>query len=270
MTAKNLKRLNKNIKGTYFYNFCEIFLLMMSRQSYFYLFVIVLVDNTKLSNCDESVGLCYQNDYTNHTTSLFTITFGSGLDSYLNETSDKFGFSISTAYQQSFGSRMTDAAFDFVHVVPNHYPEWHAGEKDHTENHTKGYMYIVSAGPPNSHIFNRTVNHLCIGSQYIFSAYITNIAKKGLQSNKPNIQFEVRSATDNSQLLAKCSTSDIVDYDKWTWIKYSLVFNASTTSIILLMVSMSGSLNGADMAIDDIELHSASSEYPNFCSFSKF
>jgi hypothetical protein len=92
-----------------------------------------------------------------------------------------------------------------------------------------------------------------------------NIIPKGLVGSfvrlNPNIRFEVRTATNENQLLAQFSTDDISEYDEVTWSKYGLSFNASSSSVVLLIVSnVEGIWRGNDLAIDDIELRVCSTD----------
>jgi hypothetical protein len=148
-----------------------------------------------------------------------------------------------------------------VNKIPSSFVEWHGGALDHTPNDVDGYMYFVNVGEIGSQLFNSTVNDLDTGLRYEFSAYLTNIRKKGNDSKKPNIRFEVRTVTDQNDLLANLSTGDIPEYDNMTWSKYGLSFIALNSSAILLMISNVGKGKGNDLAIDDIELRVCSTLY---------
>jgi hypothetical protein len=223
----------------------------------------------------ESVGLCSTNDTTDGKP-LFSITFGSNSGQYSSETPSSFGFS--TSHEQQFASQIAEGMFGFVNLVPERKHEifdniWLNGEKnkewDHTENDTGGYMYIVNVAGGNSKLFRYTANYLCIGLRYEFSAYLANVlVKKWVDLGyllQPNIRFEVRTATNDNQLVAQFSTDDIPAYEKLTWSKYGLSFNASSTSVVLLMISNAGGGDGNDLAIDDIELRVCSTNHSGFC-----
>jgi len=220
----------------------------------------------------ESVGLCSINDTTDGKP-LFSITFGSNSGQYSNEKPSSFGFS--TSHQQQFASPIDEGMFSFVNLVPEKKMNglidmWLNGEKkkglDHTENDIGGYMYIVNVGANNSEIFRSTVNYLCIGVCYEFSMYLANpiqdlINIVYLTPPKPDIRLEVRTATNENQLLAQFSTGDILDYDKMAWSKHSLLFTATSSSVALIMITNVGPGNGNDLAIDDIELRVCSTNH---------
>jgi hypothetical protein len=155
--------------------------------------------------------------------------------------------------------------FGFVNAVPQIH-SWHHGALDHTANDKDGYMYLISVGKNDSQIFNSTINHLCIGLRYEFSTYLANIIKSQSVFVKPNVRFEVRTATVQSELLAQLSTGDIQQHDNMTWSKHGLSFVATSCSVVLLMISNVDGYDGNDLAIDDIELRVWSMVYSDFCS----
>jgi hypothetical protein len=199
----------------------------------------------------ESVDICSDNDTTNNKPVL-SITFGSGTNEYSTEKPDSFNFS--TDYPQQNASPIHDGMFGFVNVVPYPYAVWHNGALDHTPNDVGGYMFFINVGDQEGRkLFRSVVNNLSIGLGYEFSAYLTNVDKKGDNRTKPNVRFEVRANTSTNRSLAQLITGDIPQYDNLTWFKYSLPFIAATSSVELLMVSHVGGKTGNDLAIDDIE-----------------
>jgi hypothetical protein len=211
----------------------------------------------------ESVGLCSNNDITN-SKPLLLITFGSGSDQYSTKTPSSFNFS--TNPQQRFESPIEDGWFGFVNIVPNYNDNWHVGALDHTPNDgNNGYMYFVNVAGNNSLIFNFTINDLCIGLAYEFYAYVANVATKQSNLFRPDILFQVRTATVENCLLAQLITGNIPDYDNMTWSKHSLSFIAASRSVVLLIISNSRENWGNDLAIDDIELRVCSTNYSGFC-----
>ncbi len=223
----------------------------------------------------ESVGLCSTNDTTDGKP-LFSITFGSNSGQYSSEKPSSFGFN--TSHQQKFASPIDEGMFGFVNLVPekemNGFIDmWLNGKEkkgwDHTENDTDGYMYIVNVAGGNSELFRRTVNYLCIGLRYELSVYLANLIRKSINFFfpvlKPSIRIEVRNTTNENQLLAQFSTGDIPEYDEMTWSKHGLSFNASSSSVVLLMISNVGGGDGNDVAIDDIELRVSSTNDCGLC-----
>lgn len=212
----------------------------------------------------ESVELCTGNDTTNGK-SLLLITFDSGSDEYSNKTPAYFNFSA--AHEQKFASPEKDGIFVFVKAVPNDPPNnCHTRALDHTpDDGMHGYMYYVRVFIANSQLFNFTLNNLCIGVRYEFSAYLGNVVKKEYNLMKPNIRFEVRMTTAGNPVLAEFSTGDIPEYDTMTWSKCGLSFIASTNSVVLLIISNFGAGSGNNIAIDDIELRISPIVHSGFC-----
>jgi hypothetical protein len=123
-------------------------------------------------------------------------------------------------------------------------------------------MYFVNVGSSGAPLFNSTVNNLCIDVCYEFSMYLANpMQDLTLFAPKPNIRFEARNPTNENQLLAQFSTDDIPSYEKLTWSKYGLSFTASSTSVLLLILSNVKGGDGNDIAIDDIELRICSTNH---------
>ena len=206
----------------------------------------------------ESKDVCSTNK-TSQGQSLLSITFGSGSEQYSTKTPASFNFT--TTHLQAFKSLIGPGMFGFVNVVPGFHVTWHAGALDHTLDDSGGYIYLIDVDESNVTLFNSTVNNLCIETRYEFSAYLANVIGKQYNFTNPNIRFEVRSAAPQNILLAQFIT-DVPDYDIMTWCQYSVSFNASTPSIVLLIISNLGGGMGNDIAIDDIELR--------VCSFAPF
>lgn len=171
---------------------------------------------------------------------------------YSNKTTRDFNFS--TDYQQVSPSGIEAAKFCFVKEIPSRSAAWHAGTKDHTNNDANGYMYFLDVGPIGSQIFNMTIDQLCTGIQYEFSAYFANVVQSQHISSDPNIRFQVRTASFGNHLLAQRDTGPISKHNNMAWKKYGLSFIAYSSSVVLLMISNEGAPNGNDVAIDDLEL----------------
>jgi hypothetical protein len=192
------------------------------------------------------------------------ITFDSGSDLCSNRTPSSFYFN--TTYKQKLGFHTEAGWFGFLNEVPDPYKIWHAGAFDHTPNDTAGYMFLVDvADGEGSEFFKSTVNGLCIGVCYEFSAYLANIMKKIDNYRKPNVRFEVRATIVQNDPLAQLVTGDIPQYDNMTWSKHGLSFIASNTSVVLLMIPHVVGHDGNDLAIDDIELRVCPTVQAGFC-----
>ncbi|CAF4704075.1 unnamed protein product, partial [Rotaria socialis] len=82
---------------------------------------------------------------------------------------------------------------------------------------------------------------------------------------EPNIRFEVRAVHKKGDLIAQKSTGDIPVYQHMTWSKHGLSFVATSSSVVLLMISNVGGHPGNDLAIDDIQLRVSSANQTGFC-----
>ncbi len=190
------------------------------------------------------------------------ITFGSGPDEYSKKTPSSFNFS--TTHRQTLNGRIRHGMFAFVNTIPE-LDFSHIGASDHTPNDTDGYMFLVGVGyEKDSELFNSTVNSLCIGLRYEFSAYLANVIKI-FDDREPNVRFEVRASTVQNELLAQFIIGDIHDYDDITWSKHGLSFIASSASVTLLMISNVQADDEKVLAIDDIELRVCSTVSSGFC-----
>ncbi len=193
------------------------------------------------------------------------ITFGSGLQNYSDKTPADFNFD--TPYQQIFTDKWDVGTFCFANVVPALYSQWHIGALDHTPNDVGGYMYIIDLVNKSGPFFSLMVNDICIGLRYEFSVYFANVVKNGTKDViEPNIVIEVRTETIENRVLARLSVGNIPEYDDMTWWKYGLSFMASSSSVVLSMVSEGGGAARNDLAIDDIELRVCSTIYSDVCA----
>ncbi|CAF1362179.1 unnamed protein product [Adineta steineri] len=237
------------------------------------------IDNIELRGCSNnhyrlcpsgSANVCSVNN-TNNSTSVFLITFDSGADLYSNNTYDSFNFT--TDHEQVFNSTINDGEFGFVNKVPPPHGSWHQGELDYTENDTDGYMFFVNvAHKRDAIIFNSTINGLCTGLRYEFTAYLANVLKPSANQLKPNVRFEVRAASPQGDILENSMTCDIPTENNMTWRKYGVLFTALDSSVVLLIISNVENTNGGnDLAIDNIELrdcpnnHSCSNNQSRLC-----
>lgn len=210
----------------------------------------------------ESQGICLKEIDNNKR--IFLITFSSGFDQYSNRTAADFYFSIDDHYQQIFAPDWSDGRFAFVNKIPNPYGTWHDGALDHTDGDKDGYMYLICFTENNPPLFNKTINNLCIGQSYKFSASLAN-AERLLGSIEPNVRFEIRSTKNSGQLLAEFSTGNISRYKTITWWECGISFNASESSVVLLIISNTGGGAGNDLIIDDIELQVSLTTNSSYC-----
>lgn len=213
-----------------------------------------------------SCGLCSAADTANSQI-IYSLTFGNGTDPYSTATPSSFNFT--TTYNQKNTSPLVDDAFSFVNAVPADFTVWLAGALDHTPttstDGSKGYMMLVGADVTPGEVFRITINDLVIGSRYEFSSYVANVVKKGSNIIKPNIRFEIRTASADNTLLASTTSGDIDEYDTLTWMQYGTAFYAPATSIALVMISIAPGGGGNDFVVDDITVRTCASSSAATC-----
>lgn len=172
--------------------------------------------------CPESCGLCSTADITDSQT-IYSLTFGAGTDQYSAATPGSFGFT--TTYIQQNTGPLSKNSFTLVNAIPADYPQWDAGPLDHTVegggDGSNGYMMLVAASGTADEVFRIQVDSLVVGSRYEFSAYVANVIKGGNNLIKPNLRFEVRTASAEHTLLANVTSGDIDEYDTLTWNQYT-------------------------------------------------
>ena len=178
------------------------------------------------------------------------ITFGSGTSQYSNKTPADIGFS--TTYRQAFLPTTNDGQFSLINSIHNDFGgAWHTGALDHTDDEN-GYMFLVNAEGTPGVFYDGSVDDLCVGERYEFSAFLTNICIRPCPV-LPNVKFEIHSA-NGSEILASQSSGDIPIRSNLTWLQVGFSFTAITSSIKLLMISNARGNSGNDLAIDDIAL----------------
>lgn len=218
----------------------------------------------------ESCGLCSPDDTTN-SQSIYSLTFGAGIDQYSSATTSSFGFS--TTYNQQTSGPLGDNAFAFVNSVPGDYIAWNAGALDHTPDDatdgTNGYMMLIAASAIPGEVFRAQIDNLVLGKRYEFSAYVANVVNRGNNLIRPNIRFEVRTASGDDILLASVSSGDIDEYDTLTWNQYGMSFYTPSTSVVLLMISDAPGGDGNDFVVDDITIRTCASPTSGMCGVRK-
>ncbi|CAF1240953.1 unnamed protein product [Adineta steineri] len=212
----------------------------------------------------ESVELCNVNN-TIDGKPLLLITFGNGTENFSTKTPPDFNFS--TNHKPGKPSRIDAGEFGFMNKVPQGNDDWHVGTPDHTENDDGGYMFLIDINENRGAIlFQYNVSGLCAGQLYEFSAYLANVKRKDPSALDPNVRFQVQVPVNNNDSLAQKDTSNISQCDQLIWLKHCLSFNASNSTVVLLMTSNVHGGRGNNIAIDDIELRLCPNEGCAPCS----
>jgi hypothetical protein len=173
-------------------------------------------------------------------TNIFLTTFGSGSNQISSSTSSNFSFS--TNFIQGLSSPI----------------------QDHTLNDTNGYMLVVNGNGNVAPFYNRTIDQLCLGERYEWSAYIANILRP-LSYVKPIIQLEVRSTTNPNFIIAQLNTEALDELPTLTWIRFGLSFVTPNRLITLIMRLTAAPGGGNDVVVDDIAFSICSASSSGLC-----
>jgi gliding motility-associated-like protein len=149
-----------------------------------------------------------------------------------------------------------DGDYALVNVVPLN-SAWYSGAKDHTGN-VNGYMAFFNSAPKPGDFYRQTVNNLCSGTTYEFSAWVANVINPSVLPGAvlPNITFKILDAITLAE-LATYNTGNIPNANSMTWRQYSFLFTApagnNSVTLVLANNNIGGNAQpGNDLAIDDI------------------
>lgn len=175
---------------------------------------------------------------------VVNITFGSGpLSSPI----------ASTNYNYTTASCPIDGSYTIRSSTNNCFGgNWHTLLEDHTPNDSDGFMMLVNASNAPGEFYKETINDLCPGTTYEFSAYVVNVLKPTSSGIKPNLTFIIESVSGT--ILGNYSTGNIPESSSPEWKKYALVFTTPVgiSSVVLKIVNTAPGGNGNDLALDDI------------------
>ena len=125
---------------------------------------------------------------------------------------------------------------------------WHT-TTDHTGD-PNGYFMLINASYTPDVFYTQTIDNLCSGVTYSFSAWVTNLCSSG--TILPNISFSIE--TSGGTVLGSYSSGDIPNSTNAAWHNYSMTFtvpNAVTTVILKIRNNAPGGF-GNDLGLDDI------------------
>ncbi|NNV58044.1 hypothetical protein, partial [Limnovirga soli] len=166
----------------------------------------------------------------------------------------------STGYK--YGNVGTDGNYIVTPLVDNaNKGDWTKGG-DHTGN-SHGNMFLVNAGSNKSVFFRDTVNNLCQGSVFNFSAWLANVntssttAICGNNLVYGNVIFKIKNLAGvvlDSVITGNLPLSPVNGPPNWIQYGMQFALPVNTTSLILEMVDYYGGGNqcGNDLALDDI------------------
>jgi gliding motility-associated-like protein len=139
--------------------------------------------------------------------------------------------------------------YSIVNYTSGCYGAWHT-LTDHTGD-KNGYFMLINASYQPSDFFLQTVNGLCDGTTYRFSAYIINMfqVSGGIE---PNVTFTIEK-TDGT-VLSTYNTGDILMTQAIQWGNYGFYFTTpvGVSTVVLRMHNNAPGGGGNDLALDDI------------------
>ncbi len=132
---------------------------------------------------------------------------------------------------------------------------WHTLTEDHTPGDTNGYMMLVNASVSPGVFYLDTVNNLCSGTTYEFSAWILNILRSsacGGNGNQPNITFNIETTTGT--VIQTYNTGNIANLSSPQWKQYGFYFTLppAYSTVVIRMINNAPGGCGNDLALDDI------------------
>jgi gliding motility-associated-like protein len=144
---------------------------------------------------------------------------------------------------------LEDGQYSIVNQASNCYSTWHT-VSDHTGDQN-GYFMLINASYQPSDFFVQTVNNLCPGTTYAFSAYILNMINV-TNEILPNITFTIENTTGG--ILASYNSGDIPVTNPAKWVQYGFFFRTpnGVSSVVLRMHNNAPGGTGNDLALDDI------------------
>ena len=156
-----------------------------------------------------------------------------------------------TTYGYVSSGVVQDGNYAIMSQLPGAAGGWWLAGEDHTPGDTNGRMMLINAAFAAGSFFSKTFTGLSAGTQYDFSAWITN-ANNG-NPILPNVTFRVVDPVSGA-VLGTVSTGDMPRTPTLTWNPFSLKFTATQPTVRLELVNNAPGGNGNDLAIDDIAL----------------
>ncbi len=192
---------------------------------------------------------------------VVNINFGSGLNNPGPPLSTAVnGASTDYNYASYATGTPPNVIFDGDYSLVNQVPvngAWYTGATDHTGN-PDGYMAFFNSAPSPGEFYKQTVNNLCPGTTYEFSAWVANAINPSVLPTAilPNITFKILDATTQA-VLATYNTGDIPNSNTFSWKQYSFLFTLPATNSAVTLVLANNNIGGNaqpgnDLAIDDI------------------
>lgn len=179
---------------------------------------------------------------------IVNVTFGAG---------PNFGAALSagiTNLQYSANSCPNDGQYTIANYTSGCFSNSWFTVTDHTGD-ANGYFMLINASYQPSDFYVQTINGLCSGTTYQFSAWVINVMKNA--GIAPNITFSIEK-TDGT-VLQSFNSGDIPQSSSPVWKQYGMFFTTpvGVTSVVIRMKNNAPGGNGNDLALDDISFRPA-------------
>ena len=120
-----------------------------------------------------------------------------------------------------------------------------------------GYFMVVNAAPNPGIFYQFTLDNLCEGTIYEFSADVVNLLAPGVPGVFPNIDFILADSGASSAVLqsasASANTGDVPQDSAWHSFGFTFIAQANSMTLALRNNHPGGVINGGnDLAIDNI------------------
>lgn len=132
---------------------------------------------------------------------------------------------------------------------------------DHTSGDGKGNFLFFNAGYQKDVFYEHQFTGLVVGMFYTFSYWVVNTDPVSSNYINPNILAQVTDHTTGTVLNAKAS-GDITNSRVWQQVKFT--FQATSSSVDLILSNQNPGGSGNDLAIDDISFLLAPPDLTNF------
>lgn len=155
-----------------------------------------------------------------------------------------------TTYKLITATCPRDGDYKLASSTSNCFGTWHTVTEDHTPGDVNGFMMIVNASLEKGDFFKQTIQGLCQGTTYEFSAFAMNALRLSGQI-RPNLTFTIEDLNGNA-LAPPFDTGDIPETAVPTWRKYGLTFKANANEVVLRITNNAPGGIGNDLILDDI------------------
>ena len=155
-----------------------------------------------------------------------------------------------TTYTYAATGAVNDGSYALVPGIDTSYGGWWHTGPDHTIGDTNGRAMLINAAFAAGKFFSKSFTGLQVGSEYDFSAWITNANNAG-SAILPNVKFQVIDPATGT-VLATIDTGNLPNQASLIWTRYALSFTATQSTVRLELINNAPGGGGNDLALDDV------------------